>query len=134
MNFRTPQYNRISNLQDSINETKKEWRRLDSQVSSTTSVLHRVRQNNIRKKDQSRTLKSSNKIIKGIKNMDTGFNEKQLQKDQQQKKRTSDRTSSSSGSTLVDKDYALNENTTPPNQTYRSPILKQRVKVQNERF
>jgi hypothetical protein len=28
----------------------------------------------------------------------------------------------------------LNENTTPPNQTYRSPILKQRVKVQNERF
>jgi paraquat-inducible protein B len=129
MNFRTPQYNRISNLQDSINETKKEWRRLDSQVSSTTSVLHRVRQNNIRKKDQSRTLKSSNKIIKGIKNMDTGSTDKQLQKDQQQKKRTSDRTSSSSGSTLVDKDYALNENTAPPNQSYRSPILKQRVKV-----
>ncbi|KAI8341450.1 microtubule associated protein-domain-containing protein [Chlamydoabsidia padenii] len=114
MNFRTPQYNRVSNFQDSINETKKEWRRLDSQVSSTISVLHRVRQRNIRKQDHSRIAKSNNKIIKGIKDMDAGK--------QEPRKRPSDSTSSTSGSTLVEKDYTASS----PNQNHRSPIVKQK--------
>ncbi|CAO3632622.1 unnamed protein product [Cunninghamella echinulata] len=50
-NFRTPQPNRKLNMEsDNFTNTKDEWQKLESQVSSTTSILHRVRQNNIRKR------------------------------------------------------------------------------------
>ncbi|CAO3585138.1 unnamed protein product [Absidia cylindrospora] len=122
LQFRTPQHNRIySKFQNSITETKNEWRRLDSQVSSTTSALHRTRENNIRKR-QSRIPQSNiNKVIKDIKNTLPTSDEKQYQT-----RRNSDSTCNSDSHTLVEKDYRKNENTAPPDHTQRMTALTQK--------
>ncbi|CAO3593397.1 unnamed protein product [Absidia cylindrospora] len=131
MHFHTPQFNRTNrSQQDTISDTKNEWRRLDSQVSSTTSILHRVRQNNIRKKEQTRIPRSK---------INTTSSKQQQQQQQQrlmissatndkQQRLSSDTTDSSTfsgsdNSTLIGKDYKKNENVAPPNDTPESPAL-----------
>ncbi|ORZ10703.1 microtubule associated protein-domain-containing protein [Absidia repens] len=122
LQFRTPQHNRIYNkFQNSITETKNEWRRLDYQVSSTTSALHRTREKNIRKR-QSRIPQSNiNNVIKDIKNTLPASDEKQ-----RQTRRNSDSTCNSDSHTLVEKDYIKNENTAPPDHTLRMTAFTQK--------
>ncbi|ORZ15019.1 microtubule associated protein-domain-containing protein [Absidia repens] len=138
MHFHTPQSNRTNRSHETISDTKNEWRRLDSQVSSTASILHRVRQNNIRKKERTRIPRSktnssstqkqqqqhlmlSSRSIKAIDNDTNGHQQQRLSSD------TTDSStfSGSDNSTLIGKDYKKNENVAPPNDTPASPALIQ---------
>ncbi|KAI9303606.1 microtubule associated protein-domain-containing protein [Cunninghamella echinulata] len=138
LNFRTPQANRKLNMEsENITNTKDEWQKLESQVSSTTSILHRVRQNNIRKRKGTlgnRLTNNNNKSSVAMVAADSFM--------KTTKGRVSDGTTSSTDSvpshssgahTLVETNFKTNENTVPFTTSSTAKSRKRIARTLSER-
>ncbi|CAO3630141.1 unnamed protein product [Cunninghamella blakesleeana] len=129
LNFRTPQPNRKFNMDTTLTNTKEEWHKFESQVSSTNTILHRVRQNNIRKKKV--TLGNRQNNSKSIALVAAAAAAETIMA--KSKCRISDGTTSSLDSanshssgdrTLVEKNFKTNENIAPFNSPSALPKPK----------